>query len=63
MSLSSACRAAMNLVMLTALAASHAAALWGMRRLMRSTLKCVVLLTEEWVEFPNYPASIAQESG
>ncbi|EDW2113084.1 citrate lyase subunit alpha, partial [Salmonella enterica subsp. enterica serovar Minnesota] len=23
--------------------------------------KCVVLLTEEWVEFPNYPASIAQD--
>ena len=23
--------------------------------------KCVVLLTEEWVDYPNYPASIAQD--
>lgn len=33
----------------------------GYARVDAEAAKCVVLLTEEWVEYPNYPASIAQD--
>ncbi len=53
----------MNLVMLTALAASHAAALWDMRRLMRGMLNIIGALTEEWVEFPQLSGRYRAGSG
>ena len=33
----------------------------GYARVDADHAKCVVLLTEEWVDYPNYPASIAQD--
>lgn len=33
----------------------------GYARVDAEYAKCVVLLTEEWVSYPNYPASIAQD--
>ncbi len=33
----------------------------GYARVDAEHAKCVVLLTEEWVDYPNYPASIAQD--
>ena len=33
----------------------------GYARVDAEHAKCVVLLTEEWVNYPNYPASIAQD--
>ncbi|MEX9252761.1 citrate lyase subunit alpha [Pseudenterobacter timonensis] len=33
----------------------------GYARVDAEYAKCVVLLTEEWVDYPNYPASIAQD--
>lgn len=33
----------------------------GYAKVDAEAAKCVVLLTEEWVDYPNYPASIAQD--
>lgn len=33
----------------------------GYARVDAEAAGCVVLLTEEWVDYPNYPASIAQD--
>lgn len=33
----------------------------GYARVDAEHAKCVVLLTEEWVDYPNYPASIARD--
>ncbi len=50
----------MSLATPTALAVNHAAVLWA-TRVDAEHAKCVVLLTEEWVDYPNYPASIARD--
>ena len=61
MSRFSAFLAAMSLATPTALAVNHAAVLWASARVDAEHAKCVVLLTEEWVDYPNYPASIARD--
>ncbi len=60
MSRFSAFLAAMSLATPTASGKSRCGSL-GYARVDAEHAKCVVLLTEEWVDYPNYPASIAQD--